>query len=85
MDVLVATALQGLCWHFSLAQLHLQGKVMLLDLVVMAMGEMVMGIPSIDSSTIPALAETKYPPGKAVLWLVGWRHKDEYWVWSSWS
>ena len=56
MDALVASSSsEGFVGIFPGAQLHLQGGVMLPDLVVTAMGEMVVGILSRDASAISAL------------------------------
>ena len=54
MDALVASSSSRALFAFSQSSATSAGGVMLLDLVVTAMGEMVVGIPSRDASTIAA-------------------------------
>ena len=53
MDALAAP--QGLCWHFVWSSIASAWGVMHSDLEVAAMGEMLVGIPSRDVSTISSL------------------------------
>ena len=54
MDALVASSSSRALLAFSQSSAISAGGVMLLDLVVTAMGEMVVGTPSRDASTILA-------------------------------
>ena len=70
MDTLVANSSSRALLEFSQSSATSAGGVMLLDLVVTAMGEMVVGTPSRDASAILASSKVltwhEVPPAEGV-------------------